>query len=516
MPASSKSSPSANEAKLIETIQGFKYDPLGHALFAYPWGEKNTPLHQYEGPRTWQQDEFKRISDHMADDLERQRMGLPPAVYYAAISSGRGPGKSAYLAMLANWLISCWIGSTGIITANTETQLRTRTMAELSKWNTMSINSHWFDRSAMKLGPAGWFKRELETQMKMDTQYYYVEGQTWSDDNPDAFAGAHSTVGMMVAMDEASGIPDPIWDVSEGFFTDLSGVRLWIVISNPRRNTGKFFDCFHVDSKFWNNRYIDSREVEGVDRQVYDRIVEKEGEDSDVTRVEVKGMFPRQGDCQFIGRDLVHEAQEREVEHDPYEPLIMGVDIARSGSAKNVVRCRRGRDAKSIPARKWRERDTMVTVTHIIKAITEIQPDAVMVDGGGVGGPVIDRLRQMGYNVIEVLGSDACYNKKRFENKRVEMWSDVRDWLSTGALDDDEDLSRDLTQPEEQKHPITNKIKLESKPDMIARGLKSTDDGDALSLTFARRHVRLRTGPWGGRGGSVAVASDVDYDVLNN
>ncbi|MFK5283926.1 hypothetical protein ACI3PL_30545, partial [Lacticaseibacillus paracasei] len=71
--------------------------------------------------------------------------------------------------------------------------------------------------------------------MKMDTQYYYVDAQSWSAENPDAFAGAHSQIGMMVQFDEASGIPDPIWQVTEGFFTDMAPLRLWLAISNPRR-----------------------------------------------------------------------------------------------------------------------------------------------------------------------------------------------------------------------------------------------------------------------------------------
>ncbi|GAF70697.1 unnamed protein product, partial [marine sediment metagenome] len=190
------------EAALMETLQGFKYDPLAFVEYAYPWGEKGTPLQRYPGPRRWQRDEFRRIADHLQTDMEKQRIGLPPSPYYLAISSGRGPGKSAFLGMLGDFVASCWIGSTTIMTANTETQLRSRTMAELGKWHTLSINSHWFDKSSMTLRPQKWFADMIKNQLRIDTQYYYVEGQSWSAENPDAFAGAHSTVGMALFMDE--------------------------------------------------------------------------------------------------------------------------------------------------------------------------------------------------------------------------------------------------------------------------------------------------------------------------
>ena len=76
-------------------------------------------------------------------------------------------------------------------------------------------------------------------------------------------------------------------------FTDLAPLRLWIAISNPRQTSGRFYDCFHKDRAFWHTKTIDSRTVEGIDGAVYQRIADKYGEDHDVTRVEVKGEFPK-------------------------------------------------------------------------------------------------------------------------------------------------------------------------------------------------------------------------------
>lgn len=474
----------SQEQALFNDIQGFKYDPEGFVFYAFPWGKPKTPLARYKGPRRWQREELSKLTHHLKDNRLKFEMGLPTDVYYLSISSGRGPGKSAFIAMLNYWMASCWWGGTGIVTANTETQLRTRTMGEMGKWHTMAINSHWFDKSGMALRPQKWFAELLRDQLGVSVEHYYVQGQTWSEDNPDAFAGAHSTEAMMLTMDEASGIPDAIWNVSEGFFTDLAELRIWANISNPRRNKGKFFDCFHGEKDFWNTRYIDSREVEGVDPAVYQRIADKYGEDHDVTRVEVRGMFPRTGRNQSISQETAVDAATRELPEGNEAPLIMGVDIARFGDDETVIRFRRGRDARK-KAIRWKGLDTMTTATNVAKLIDQHRPDAIMVDGGGVGGGVVDRLRQLRYRVIEVQSGEGAQDKDRWMNKRTEMWGEMRDWLMTGCIEDDIDLIEDLTGPEYDYH-LKGQTKLETKKDMKKRGVPSPDDGDALALTFAQ------------------------------
>lgn len=505
--------PTPKEQELITNLLQYKYDPLGFALYAFPWGVKGTPLEKIQGPRTWQKDEFNRIGDHLMLDLEKQRIGLPPTPVYLSISSGRGIGKSAWLSMLDMWVMSCWIGATTIVTANTEKQLVSRTMAELGKWHTMSINAHWFDKSSTALRPTKWFGELVQRQLKMDTQYYYVDAQSWSEENPDAFAGAHSQIGMMVQFDEASGIPDPIWQVTEGFFTDMAPLRLWLAISNPRRNTGRFFECFHKDRAFWQNKYVDSRTVEGVDGGVYQRIAEKYGEDHDVTRVEVKGQFPRTGSNQFIGRETVQDAISRELQPDDGAPLLMGVDVARFGDDESVVRMRRGRDARTLPKFKYRGKNTMDLASEVAGLIEKFNPDAVFVDGGGVGGGVVDRLKQLGYRVIEVQSGEKASDAEKYLNKRAEMWGEMREWLTYGCIEDDVGLVDDLTGPEYGIH-LKGQIKLESKDSMKKRGLASPDDADALALTFAEHVARRDSHIMKRRAGLMGKTASSDYDIF--
>jgi hypothetical protein len=506
----SNAAPSSREQELMTHIFGFKYDPLAYVMYAFPWGVPKTPLSKFDGPRQWQRDEFEKIRRHMAENQTLIANGQTPKVYYLAISSGRGIGKSAFLAMLSMWFMSCWVGGTNVVTANTETQLRSRTMAELGKWAGMAINAHWFEKTSMTLRPNKWFAELLSRQLSMDSRYYYTEAQTWSAENPDGFAGVHSQIGTMVQFDEASGIDEVIWPVTDGFFTDLAEFRMWVAISNPRRNTGSFFECFHTNRDRWCIRYIDSRTIEGVDISVYERIVEQYGEDHDVTRVEVKGEFPRTGSNQFIGRELAQDAALREVVKDEGAPLLMGVDVARFGDDESVIRFRRGRDARTLEPMRFKGMDTMEFSSRVAEAIERYRPDAVFVDGGGVGGGVVDRLKQLGFRVIEVQSGERAEEREQYMNKRAEMWGRMKDWLATGCVDEGR-LVMDMTAPE---YDITLKgqLRLETKDSMKKRGLNSPDDADALALTFAEPIARNDVGKrryFGNR------SATIEYDVFS-
>lgn len=494
-----------------------KWNPLNFVMFAFPWGKEGTPLADQKGPRAWQMDELRKISDHLAVQRENLKNKKPLEVYMSATVSGRGSGKSALVSWLNLWMLSCHTGSMCITTANTESQLKSKTWAELGKWHTLSINTHWFDRLALSLKPFPWLREILEKQLKLDTAYYYAEAQLWNEDTPDAFAGAHNFNGTMLIFDEASGIPQKIWDVSEGFFTESVVPRFWFVFSNPRRNTGPFFECFHKHRKFWpNRRHIDSRTVEGLDKLALQKIIDKNGEDSDQARIEVKGEFPNQSDEQFISRELVDGAVLRECEDDRHAALVMGVDPARKGRDSTAIVFRRGRDARSIPMVTMDKKDNMEVANECARLIDKYQPDCVFIDAGN-GTGIIDRLREMRYKVSEVWFGTSS-SKPEYNNKRTELWADMREWLHGGMIPDDAELRDDLVGPERKFVGRSDQIMLESKDDMAKRGLSSPDKGDALACTFfmrvARKDPRYSTSMSNNRF-KVANGS-VDYDPFGN
>jgi hypothetical protein len=482
-------------------------------LFTYPWGKEGTPLERFKGPRSWQRDELQRITEHLKYQKQKMEIGLDPEMWRSGTASGRGPGKSALVSWLEHWMMTTRLGSTTIVTANTEPQLKSKTFAEIGKWSTLAINSHWFDRTVLSIRPAEWFKQQIEEQLKIDCGYYYAQGQLWSEETPDAFAGAHNPLGILVVFDEASGIPNSIFEVTEGFFTEPELNRLWCVFSNPRRNSGGFYDLFHTHHQYWNLRHIDSRTVEGTDKALFAKQIAQYGIDSDMVRKEILGQFPKQGDKQFIGNQLVEAAQQRTLEPDLNAALIMGVDIARFGDDQSVIRFRQGRDARSIAPQKYKNRDNMYMANEIARWIDLLHPDAVNIDAGN-GTGVIDRLREMKYRVNEIwFGGKA--DSKEWANKRTEMYADLRDWLGGGCIDDDSHLFSDLTVPDYHYHgKAADAIMLEAKEDLRARGERSPDDGDALALTFAKRVAR-RDNKLSRASSRSRVAQGVDDPVLS-
>jgi hypothetical protein len=485
-------------------------NPYNFVMFAFPWGKAGTPLAKHQGPRSWQRDALQAKAEHIAHNKNLMAQGKPPKIMQNSTASGRGIGKSSLLAFEVMWMMSCNIGSTTIVTANTEAQLVTRTWPELGKWHTLAINSHWFVRNTAKLFPANWFEDALKRDLKVDTGYYYAQAQTWSEENPDAFAGAHNDAGIMLKFDEASGIPKQIWTVAEGFFTEPVLHRYWDVYSNPRRNTGAFFETHHRDRNFWNTRSIDARTVEGTDRAVYDKIIAQHGEDSDEARVEVRGMFPSQGDKQFIGTHLVDAARAREVTPDPGAPLVFGVDVARFGDDQSVLYFRAGRDGRSMPPLKWKGIDTVQLAQRVAHQADLHQPEAIFVDGGGVGGGVVDQLRAMRYRVVDVQSGAKADEDQRFQNKRAEIWHRMKEWLAVGCIPDDSELADDLLGPE-YEFDNSGRTKLESVEHMKKRGLASPDIATALAMTFAQNVARRDTAH---RSARVRVASGMDYPVF--
>jgi len=456
-----------------------KDDPEAFVLFVFPWGQKHTPLEHFKGPRRWQRNVLRQVKAHIA----KQRDTSVNDVLRMATASGRGIGKSALVSWLILWMLSTRIGSTTIVSANSEAQLRSVTWAEITKWAALLINSHWFELSATRVMPAKWIAELVERDLKKGTRYWSVEGRLWSEENPDSYAGVHNHDGVMVIFDEASGIPDSIWSVTSGFFTENTPNRFWCAFSNPRRNEGYFFEAFNAKRNFWLTQNIDAREVEDTDKAVYEQIIAEYGPDSRQAKVEVYGQFPSDGDDQFIPPSIVEQAMARDRFADDTAPKIVGVDPARTGADSTVIVVRQGRDLVAI--RRYQGEDTMATVGRVIDAIEEFQPALVVLDEGGLGYGILDRLKEQRYKVVR--GVNFSWKSKTpqmYANKRAELWGSMREWLQAASLPQDRQLKADLTGPH-QKPNSSGSIQLESKKDMKARGMASPDAADALACTFA-------------------------------
>jgi len=455
-----------------------KDNPLAFVMLLFPWGVKGTPLEHFSGPRKWQREVLQDIANH----IKQNNGKIDFDTLREAVASGRGIGKSALVSWLVIWMLSTRIGSTTIVSANSESQLRKVTWAEITKWLAMGLNSHWFEVSATSLQPAKWLTELVERDLRKGTRYWGVEGRLWSAENPDAFAGVHNMDGVLVIFDEASGIDDAIWAVTAGFFTENTPNRFWFAFSNPRRNTGYFYETFHSKRDFWNTKVVDARTVEGTDKAVYQQIIDEYGPDSSQAHVEVYGQFPSAGDDQFIGANTVDEAMKRVKYQDLSAPIVIGVDPARFGADATVIAVRQGRDIVKII--RHRGDDTMTVVGHVIEAIEEYKPTLVVIDEGGLGAGIVDRLKEQRYKIKGINFGNKSKNPIMYGNMRAQMWGDMREWLKTASIPNDRFLKTDLISPM-MKPDSRGTIFLESKKDMKSRGLASPDAADAIAVTFA-------------------------------
>jgi hypothetical protein len=321
-------------------------------------------------------------------------------------------------------------------------------------------------------------------------------------------------------MDEASAIPDVIWETAEGALTDSKTQIIWCVFGNPTKATGRFRECFGKYSRRWHTFQVDSRSVSITNKDQFSKWIDDYGEDSDFVRVRVRGVFPRVGSMQFIGSEAVEEAARRDPPVHLHDPFIIGVDVARFGDDESVIYFRKGRDGRTIPPLKLRGQrgvvDTMTVAGRAAEAFLQYRADAVFVDGGGVGGGVVDRLRQLQIPAWDIQfgsKSDAAPMGEgvRYANKRAEIWGAMREWLlAGGAIPDEADLKEQLCGPQ-YGFNVRNEIQLEAKDDMKKRGLQSPDIADGLALTFA--YPVMPTAMAGGPHRPVATTLP-DYDPL--
>lgn len=452
----------------IDYVLQFQHDPLGFVQQIYPWGEPGT-LAGHSGPRTWQAETFGIIAKHLQDPATRHK---PLRI---AVASGHGIGKSGFIAMLSHWGLSTMADTRIVITANTEKQLLTKTWPEMSKWLRLADNREWFKDTATAVYSAD---PEAEKSWRADAT-------PWSESNTEAFAGLHNEGRRIIlVMDEASAIADKVWEVAEGALTDENTEIIWIAFGNPTRNTGRFRECFRQHRHLWNHKQIDSRTVEGTNKAYLQELVDTYGEDSDIVKVRVRGMFPSMSVKQFIGTDDVDAARGRHLTEAQYgfAPKILSCDPSWEGDDELVIGLRQGLHFRILATMPKNDND-LVVAQKLAQFEDDLQADAVFVDAGyGTGIVSAGRAWKRNWTLVW-FGAKAT--KPGYFDKRSEMWADVRDWLKQGgAIPSDDILYQDLIGPETV--PQTDGIiRLEAKKDMKKRGLPSPNRGDALALTFA-------------------------------
>jgi hypothetical protein len=465
--------------ELISWLASVSNDPYAFVMGAFTWGEPGTRLEKETGPNYWQERHLKMIRDGLAAGMSRDE------AIQIAVTSGHGVGKSCDVAWIILWAVSTLPDTRGVVTANTETQLKTKTWAELGKWYHMFIAKDHFKLTATAL-----FSSDPAHE-----RTWRIDMVAWSEKNTEAFAGLHNkNRRVLLVFDEASAIPDIIWETSEGALTDADTQIIWCVFGNPTRNSGRFRECFGQGShaKIWKTIKVDSREIPFTNKAQLKKWEDAYGEDSDFFRIRVKGEFPKRGEMEFFSADDVDSAMTREATCQITDPLALGVDVARFGTNSSILFPRKGRDARSIPRQIYQGIDTVALATKIFEFNSQYRPDGIFIDGGGVGGGVVDNVRNMHLFCFEVqfggksdhVGFATGTEGEKYANKRAEIYGSLRGWLRTGAIPNDVDLRQQLLSI---TYTFNNRdeIILTSKEVMMREGKPSPDDVDGLATTFA-------------------------------
>lgn len=451
------------EQALVADIASFCADPYGFVKYSFPWGKGELEGQEIE---PWQKDILEALGNGLVTVQEAIQL---------AVASGHGVGKSALVAWIILWALSTRENTRGVVTANTATQLSTKTWPELSVWYHRFIARHWFTFTATAICSSN---PKYEKTWRMDAI-------PWSKNNTEAFAGLHNKGKRLVLIfDEASAIPDLIWEVSEGALTDAETEIIWCVFGNPTRNQGRFYDCFHKFKHRWIHRQVDSRSVSITNKDKLKKWAEDYGEDSDLFRIRCAGEFPRMGERQFISTELV-EAARKVVLHPASQNgavRILTLDGAWGGGAEVVCGFRQGLAFRIMWVQAKNDNDIELA-RRFAATEDEVNADACLIDAGyGTGVYSYGKEMRRKWTLIPFGGG--ALKADLYKNKRAEMYGEGRDWLRKGGkLQDDAVLAEQICAPE-QVFRDDGLIQLEAKEDIVER-IGDCGRADSWALSFA-------------------------------
>jgi len=302
-------------------------------------------------------------------------------------------------------------------------------------------------------------------------------------DNPDALRGTYADG---VVMDEYAQIkPDFFTEIIRPMLLSREG---WSVFMGTPKGQNAFYELFLRAQK---NAQADNRWWVGVFRADESGVISKEELEliaketpSSIFRQEYLCDFTAVADNILVPIDDITKACRRKYSADEirFAPKIIGVDPARFGDDRSVIFLRQG--VKAFTPFVFKQVDNMALAARVAEQIQSFHPDAVFIDAG-CGGGVIDRLRQLGFEVIEVPFGGSPVRAGQYANRRAEMWDQMAQWIrQEGELPDCAELKADLSQVT-YDYDVTGRLRLEAKEKIKARCGKSPDLADALALTFA-------------------------------
>jgi len=363
-------------------------------------------------------------------------------------------------------------------TAPTARQLSDILWSELAKWIRQSVVADDFviqkDKIFNKTAPKEWWCRAISPSVKAG-----------KDEQAETLAGLHGDH-LLIVVDEASGVPDPVYIPLEGALTQEDNKVL--LIGNPTKNKGYFYDTqFEPSIKDqWNRLHWDSRKSTNVTKEMVEYFARKYGVDSNVFRIRVAGEPPLESERTVISLHWAQQCIDSGIISGPEDPRYLGVDVARYGDDKSIILPRQG-----MVISPWEEFQGMNTHSlggFINTTYQDLGADGLAIDEIGVGAGVTDWLQKLGHvKCFGVNVSSASSDNMKYHKLRDELWWRVRERCIKGAYNFPagalgEELCNELSSPL-YDFDSNGAVKVESKREMKVRGVMSPNIADALCLT---------------------------------
>ena len=407
-----------------------------------------------------------------------------------AVRAPHGASKTATAALAILWFAlsrdAAGVGWKVITTAGSWHQLERYLWPEIRLW---ASKVRW---DAVGRKPLDYQREMLALNLKLR----HGQASAGASDNPQLLEGAHAE-SILLVLDEAKAIAVGTWDAVEGALS--TGDVFALAISTPGDPTGRFYEiCSHsAGLADWHPIHITLEQATAAGRIDAGWAEQRKlqwGEQSAVYQNRVLGEFASSDEDSIIPLGWVEAAIRRWEDwrlagQEPAGDLVLGVDVARFGADRSCICSRRGK--VMVALERHALEDTMATTGRVA---AKLGPNGkAVVDVIGVGGGVVDRLREQGYRVEAFNAAEKSEAKDRsgelgFINRRAEAWWSLREALDPSfdpeiCLMPDDELIGDLCAP---KWSVTSggKIQVESKDQIRARLGRSTDTGDAVVQAF--------------------------------
>jgi len=455
-------------------------------------------MHYQENPVDFVEDiifhkNFKGVGgEFYVTDQQKEIMDAIAHNRRTSVSAGRGIGKSSVLAWTIIWWHSCFPRARSVAFAPAYPQLKSVLWPEIAKWVGTSLVAKYFEHTERK--------------------FYLIEDAKVNFSEPRSAAKEEAAQGLhedhlLIMIDEASGVEDKIYERLSGSLTKPNNKM--VLMSNPTRTSGFFFDSHHRVKRHWETFMFDSQESPLVDIEFLDQMRDRYVTPTfihDMFRVHVMGQFPTGDPESFIKLTDIYDAVLRTVNHKD-QNVEIGVDVARKGNDMTAISVRQGwhvfsgeelgfykdsgdKETKHIitMGQSTKINEIVDFVIRVVKRVREeLDYDdliRIKVDDSGVGGGVTDYLELDTENNIEVV--PIVFSTKRSEKYAdvpSKMWGNIRENIEKISLPNDVQLIEELSSRRwaEDRGLIKIEPKSKYKKDFGA----SPDKADSLILAFA-------------------------------